>query len=203
MPSLNRGAGYRFDGSRRPMGVKIDIHGLEEVKQLLARIAREDLNIAKRDLRQGTKVIANEVLIPALKMSARASGVPIAPKMADTMRTRTDRFVYVRVGAVNPKLSGFKKGRGTQKMRRRGNATASSQGYRTTLAWGSERGPWPNGHAVKKDGSKGAPVNHYKVGRSRSHWVASGANAPGTWQSVKRAYQDLLNRILRDYGADR
>lgn len=182
-----------------------DIHGLEEVKRVLARIAREDLNVARRELRQGTKVIANEALIPALKMSARASGVPIAPAMADTMRTRTDRIINVRVGAVNPKLSGFRSGRGvlTSPMRRRGNAAASSQGYRTTLAWGSERGPWPDGHAVKKDGSKGAPVNHYKVGRSRSHWVASGANAPGTWQSVKRAYQDLLNRILRDYGADR
>lgn len=170
---------------------------------MLAKIAREDLNVARRELRQGTKKIANEVLIPALKMSARASGVPIAPKMADTMRTRTDRIINVRVGAVNPKLSGFKKGRGTQNMRRRGNAAASSQGYRTTLAWGSERGPWPGGYAVKKDGSKGAPVNHYAVGRSRSHWVASGAQAPGTWQSLKRAYQNLLNQILRDYGADR
>lgn len=198
----------------------VDIHGLKEVQRLLARIAREDLNPAKRDLRQGTKVIANDVLIPALKMSARASGVPIAPAMADTMRTRTDRIINVRVGAVNPKLSGFKKGQGVDKavldaagkrvkgkrvknMRRRGNAAASSQGYRTTLAWGSERGPWPDGRAVKKDGSKGAPVNHYAVGRSRSHWVASGAQAPGTWQSLKRAYQDLLTQILRDYGEGR
>lgn len=203
MPAVNRGAGYIFDGSKNPMHMKADIHGLAEVRRLLARIAREDLNVANRELRQGTKRIANDVLIPALKQSARASGVPIAPKMADTLRTRTDRFIHVRVGAVNPKLSGFKKGQGTQKIRRRGNASASSQGYRTTLAWGSELGPWPNGHAVKKDGSKGAPVNHYKVGRSRSHWVASGANAPGTWQSVKRAYQGLLNQILRDYGEGR
>ncbi len=183
--------------------MSVDIHGLAEVKRVLRLIAREDLNVANRELRQGTKRIANDVLIPALKQSARASGVPIAPAMADTMRTRTDRIINVRVGAVNPKLSGFKKGRGTQKRRRRGNAAASSQGYRTTLAWGSERGPWPNGRAVKKNGKPGKRVNHYKVGRSRSHWVASGANAPGTWQSIRRAYQDLLTQILRDYGEGR
>lgn len=187
----------------RKGAVSVDIHGLKEVEAMLRHIAREDLNVAKRDLRQGTKKIASDVLIPALKMSARASGVPIAPKMADTMRARTDRIVTVRVGAVNPKLSGFKKGVGGGRVRRRGNQSASSQSYRTTLAWGSERGPWPGGRAVKKDGSKGAPVNHYAVGRSRSHWVASGANAPGTWQAIKTAYTQLLGRILRDYGEGR
>jgi hypothetical protein len=189
----------------RSGAASFDIHGVDEVRRLMTRIAREDLNPAKRDLRQGTKKIAQEVLIPALKMSALASGVPIAPKMADTMRARTDRIINVRVGAVNPRLSGFRKGVGVQRapMRRRGNAAASSQGYRTTLAWGSERGPWPNGRAVRKNGSAGAPVNHYGVARSRSHWVASGANAPGTWRALKDAYQDLLNRILRNYGADR
>lgn len=203
MPAVNRGAGYIFDGSKNPMHMQVDIHGLAEVRRLLARIAREDLNVANRELRQGTKRIANDVLIPALKMSARASGVPIAPKMADTLRTRTDRFIHVRVGAVNPKLSGFKKGQGTQKIRRRGNAAASSQGYRTTLAWGSELGPWPGGRALKKNGKPGKRVNYYGVQRSKSHWVASGANAPGTWRSVKAAYQNLLNQILRDYGEGR
>ena len=188
----------------RKGGMTVDIHGLRDVQAVLANIRTQDLNVAKRDLRQGTKKIAQDTLIPALTMAANSSGVPIAPAMAKTMRARTDRIVTVQVGGVNPKLSGFKRGVGAKKAKVRTiegrAATSSSQSYRTTLAWGSERGPWPGGRAARRDGTRGEPVNHYAVPRSRSHWVVSGAQAPGTFNAVKAAYRDLLRRILREYG---
>ena len=181
-------------GSRKG-GFTYKVENVRIVEDTLKQIAKVDLNPAKRDLRQGTKDIANERLIPALKMSAYGSGVPIAPAMADTMRTRTDRMVTVRVGAVNPKLRGFKSGIGEGKAKVRTHKvsgtklTSSSQSYRTTLAFGSDRGPYP-----------GSSVNHYKVSRSDSHWVKPGLNAPGTFKSVRDAYIALLRQILRDYG---
>lgn len=159
---------------------RVDIHGIAAVNAVLAKIAKEDLNPARKALRDGSKRIANDTVIPALKIAANASGVPIAPRMADTMRAASDRVVFVRVGGVNPRLSGF---------RRR---SKSSKPYRTTLAWGSELGPYP-----------GAKVNHYDATRSRSHWAAKGAGSPATWAKAKREYQDLLDRVLREYGRPR
>lgn len=188
-------------GGRRNGSMYVSVENLKEVTRLLDQIAREDLNPAKRDLRQGTKDIANNYLIPALTMSAFSSGVPIAPAMAGTMRTRTDRFVTVRVGAVNPKgLRGFRAGVGNRRADARREAmllagrkprgSGTSQSYRTTLAWGSERGPYDT------DGT-----NHYAVPQNkRGYWVQPGVNAHGTLGAVRQAYMNLLDRILRDYG---
>jgi hypothetical protein len=179
----------------------VDTDGLEDVRRTLDLIAKEDLNVAKRELRQGTKRIAEERLIPALHMGANSSGVPIAPALAKTARARTDRVVTVRIGAVNPKLSGFKRGKASKRGGRellnpspRANSKtpqkAYSQEQRTTLAFGSDRGPHPSN-----------PVNHYGVPRStRGHWVLPTVIANGTWESVATAYEELLNQLLRDYG---
>lgn len=178
-----------------------DRDGLYDVQRTLALIAAEDLNVAKRELRQGTKRIAEERLIPALWMGANSSGVPIAPALAQTARARTDRVVTVRIGAVNPKLSGFKRGKASKRGGRqllnpttdRNSKTpqkAYSQEQRTSLAWGSDLGPHPSN-----------PVNHYGVPRNnRGYWVKSTVAANGTWESVAKAYEDLLDQLLRDYG---
>lgn len=166
------------------------VKGVAELDAFLRdQIAREDLNPAKRDLRQGTKRIAEAVLIPALKASAQGTGREMASRMADTARARTDRYVTVRIGAVNPKLSGFKKGVGIQKAERQGRKR-HSQSYRTTLAWGSDKGPWP-----------GNPINNYGIQRSdRGTWVLPTVTETQTWNDVKDAYQKLLGQILADYG---
>jgi len=172
-------------------GVSINPRGVRELDAFLRdQIAREDLNPAKRQLRQGTKVIATNDLIPELQKAAAGSGVPIAPAMAATARTRTDRIVTVRIGAVNPKgLRGFKRGRGEGKATTSGYRTRNSQSDRTTLAYGSDRGPHPSN----------TRSNPYGVPRNEGgYWVAPGVAA--AFDRVKSAYSDLLGQILRDYG---
>lgn len=101
------------------------MEGLAAVTQVLDAIGKRHLNEARGEIRAESKKIADRILIPALKKAAASSDVPIASRMADTSRARSDRIVFVKVGAVNPKLSGFRRGQSK---------------YRTGMAWGSERG---------------------------------------------------------------
>lgn len=175
-------------------GVSVKVKGLKELDAFMRdQIAAEDLGTARKALRQGTKKIATDVLIPALKTSAAASGVPTAPAMAATARTRTDRIVTVRIGTVNPKLSGFKRGIGQGKAKAATSSTGrvgskTSQGYRTGLAYGSDRGPHPL-----------SPHNRYGVPRNEAgYWV--GPAITKAFTDVRSAYMQLLDDLLRDYG---
>jgi hypothetical protein len=156
------------------MASAVTVKGVREVQAVLDQIATVHLDMAKRELRDGTQQIAQQALIPILKRGAAASGVPIAARMADTARARKDRMVLVRVGAVNPKLSGFRRGQGK---------------YKTTLALGSNYGP-------KGD------VNNYAVPRNPSgHWVQPTVNSDGTYAKIKDEYRALLARILGKYSS--
>lgn len=179
-------------GSRQG-GRSVSISNLSTVIIALEGIRKDELDTATGALRRYTRALANNTLIPALKEGAAASGVPIAPAMADTARSRTDRIVTVRIGAVNPKLSGFRRGVGEKKAAslalRKGGHSKSSQSYRTTLAWGSDKGPYP-----------GADVNHYAVGRSnRGHWVLPTLGGP-VFGEIRDKYREFLNALLRKYG---
>jgi hypothetical protein len=155
------------------MGFSADWENIALVNRILGEIEDDLKPTAKKELRKGSQKIAQDQIIPILHRHAAASGVPIAPAMADTARARSDRVVFVRVGGVNPKLSGFKRGQSK---------------YRTGLAWGSELGPADAKH------------NHYAVGRRDSgHWVQPAVRAPGTLSAVKDAYADLLNQIIAKY----
>jgi hypothetical protein len=182
-------------GSR---GVTVKTIGLQKLDAFLRdQIAAEDLNPAKKELRQGTKVIGNDVVIPALKAGAEASGVPQAPAMAATARVRSDRIVFVRIGGVNPKLSGFKRGIGPA---RRAAGGKTSQSHRTSLAWGSDKGPHPDARAPK-DGKAhaGAPANRYSVARrDGGYWVVQSISK--VVPEVREQYNALLGRILNSYG---
>jgi hypothetical protein len=155
-------------------GSTFDVTGLVAVKAVLNTIAKEDLNEARKEIRTASKAIAEKHLIPALKRSAGSSGVPIASRMADTSRARSDRIVFVAIGAVNPKLSGFKRGQSK---------------YRTGMAWGSERGPVPD-----------ARVNNYAVPfrGDRGYWVRSATEATGP--KAAEEYTAMLHRVMRKYG---
>lgn len=157
--------------------------GVERVQAVLSLIERDKLNVAKKELRAGAKEIAQEVLIPALMREAETSGVPIAPIMAATARAKSDRIVTVRIGSVNPKLSNWRS-KGTGKPR-----GAKSKSRRTTLAYGSDRGPHPSSKA-----------NYYATSRDKSHYVQPTVDANATWQEVVARYRALLNRLLSDYG---
>ena len=182
-------------GSRKGgQTLTIRVKGADELSAFMRdEIAREDLNVAKRELRQGSKKIAAEIFIPALKRAAASSGVPIAPAMADTARAQSDRLVVVMVGKVNPKLSGFRKGVGSKKGGAGTSSTGrvgskTSQGYRTTLAFGSNLGPHP-----------AASRNRYGVSRSGSGYYVQPAIV-AAFSEVKKAYNNVLSRILADYG---
>jgi hypothetical protein len=181
-------------GGRSSGGFSATWQNIDLVNRILSEIEAELKPTANKEMRKGSKRIAQDVLIPALTMSAYSSGVPIAPAMAGTMRAKSDRVVTVVVGGVNPKLSGFKAGVGAKRAKKgagglKGGRAATSRNYRTTLAWGSELGPYP-----------GASHNHYAISRSeRGHWVQPGVRAPGTLTAVKDAYADLLNLIIAKY----
>jgi len=157
-------------------GSSVTWDNIEIVQLILNRISDDLRPEARKELRKGTQQIAQNLVIPVLQQSAATSGVPIAPAMAATSRARADRVVFVKVGAVNPRLSGFKRGQSK---------------YRTGMAWGSELGGDDKEH-------------HYAVGRNPSgYWVQPGVRSPGTLARVKGAYSELLNLIIDKYSRSR
>jgi hypothetical protein len=157
---------------------------------------------ANREMRQAAKKIAQDLLIPQIKRTARSSPVKISRAMAETARAKTDRMVAVQVGAVNPPLSGFRRGVG---VKRAGGRTggrgrdASSRTFRTTLAWGSEFGP----KGGRRQPSRGnniprGEVNHYKVPRNESGYYVLPA-VENVMSRVGEYWDDALDRIFRKY----
>lgn len=185
-------AGFGFSQSGRDSGgFNVTFQNVGLVRDILNEVEGTLKRTANGEMRAGAKKIAQENLIPALRMSAFSSGVPIAPAMAGTMRVKSDRVIAVQVGGVNPKLRGFKRGVGVARQtgRRASGRDATSRSDRTTLAWGSEFGPHPKSAA-----------NRYAVPRNnRGYWVQPGVNAPGTLTTVKAAYETLLASIIRKY----
>lgn len=148
------------------------ITGVKEVQKFLTdQIAGEDLKESTGKLRAGTKAIAEELIIPELKAAGAKSGVPIGARIADTARAKADRVVVVKIGAVNPKLSGFKRGRDSK--------------YRTGMAWGSEQGGKRYGVA-RIDGG--------------GYWVRPLLTGGDLFEKVRERYNALLADILREYG---
>jgi hypothetical protein len=143
----------------------------DTVKRLMDDIQADLKKESNRELRAAAKKIATETVIPEIRKTASASGVPIAPAMAATARAKSDRMVRVQIGGVKPKLSGFR------------SKARAKKNYAPTLAWGSEKGPYP-----------GSTVNHYAVGPSESWWVRAGIKAalPG----AVKGYKEALNTIL-------
>jgi hypothetical protein len=157
---------------------------------------------ANREMRAAAKKIAADVLIPQMKRTARSSPVPIARAMAETARAKSDRLIMVQVGAVNPPLSGFKRGVGAKRAKGRTGGRmrdASSRTFRTTLAWGSEFGPL-GGRRQPSRGSNvpGGPVNHYRVPRKESgYWVLPAVE--DVMVKAQDLWDDALNAVIDRY----
>lgn len=144
-----------------------------------------------REIRQKSKEIATRIVIPQLKRAARSSPAPLARAFAETARARADRIIVVQVGGVNPPLEGFRRGRGVERAttRTRSGRDATSRNYRTSMAWGSEYGPFP-----------GADVNNYGVERREpaGYWVTPGIT--NAIPAVVKEYEDYLRELLRTRG---
>lgn len=181
-------AGFDFGGSFRGSGgMYVTWQNGERVGAIMAEIEDGLKYQANKDLRQAAKAIARDVVIPQLKRAARSSPVPIARAMAETARPKADRIVTVQIGGVNPPLSGFKRGVGSKRAGKPKGGRLygpTSRDYRTTLAWGSEFGPFP-----------GAKVNHYKVSRREGgYWVHQGTQ--NAIPEAVRIYSDFLEELF-------
>lgn len=202
-------------------GFTVDWYGADGLQETLDSIASDlmafddngDYLPAKRaansEMRQAAKNIANRLLIPQMRRTARSAPVPIARAMAETARAKTDRLVAVQVGGVSPPLSGFKRGIGAKRAKGRTGGGMSSKGvqrdassrtFRTTLAWGSEFGPKGGRRLPGNPGWK-APrgeVNHYKAPRNeRGYWVLPAVE--NVMVRVQDEWDDALDRIFRKY----
>jgi hypothetical protein len=150
-------------------GVSANWENIALVNRILAEIQDDLKPTARKELRKGTQQIARDLVIPILDRHAAASGVPIGPAMADTASAYADRIVFVKVGAKNPRLTNFRRGKDTK--------------YRTGMAWGSELGG--SHYGVGRN--------------STGYWVQPAVRSPGTLSTVKDAYAALLNTIIAKY----
>lgn len=113
-----------------------DLHGLET-----GRVYQ-----ANAFLRSEARGLADWLASTTVAPLVRRGPAPQSAKMADTIRTKADRMPVIRLGAVNPKLSGWRPGQ------------AGNRRWRGSLAWGIERGP-------------ASPVNRYRVSRNTRGWI--------------------------------
>jgi hypothetical protein len=103
-------------------GLAVEIDGLQETIKAVQSLEREYARpAANKELRAAARECATP-LAGALAVAASASGVPVAPRVAQSIRVKSDRLPVVQIGG--PKKVGSGK---------RGAAAA--------LVWGAEQGP--------------------------------------------------------------
>ena len=116
--------------ARTRAGLSLEVDGMTEtlgaVRGIADALERKETNA---ELRRAARTCAT-VLAGQLARAAESSGVPVAPRVASSIRVKSDRLPVVTIGG--PKKVGAGKG------------TAAA------LVWGSEQGPKsdPNRFAV-------------------------------------------------------
>lgn len=137
-----------------------------------------------RELRKQVRIMARDVIIPELKDKAAATGHELDSRMADSARAVNDRLPVVKVGYVNPKVSGFKR-------------TKDKKYARGQLAYGSEYGP--KGGA-KKGKHAGLGVNYYgKPRNERGYWVYWAINSGRVTRGVIQGYGEVVDAIFEKW----
>lgn len=152
----------------------IELQGLESVLADLQYFSRDVKRLVNGELRRESKMIATAAL-PVIRGLVARGRPPQSEKMADTVRARYDRVPMVAVGAVNPRLSGFRSRRPT---------SARAKG---SLAWGVEKGP--------AGGPRTRPRNVYGVPRS-SRGYALGPGSARIADAVVPAYARALEAAM-------
>lgn len=197
-------------------GFNVTWYGADGVQEALGGIAdglawtdKGDLiprkTAANREMREAARGIAQNLLIPMMKRTARSSPTPQARAMAETARAKSDRLIMVQVGGVNPPLSGFKRGVGTGRRklgaagRSRSGREATSRTFRTTLAWGSEFGPKGGRHKPSRGNNiPSGPVNHYKAARNeKGYWVLPAVE--NVWDKAVTEWEYALDKVIDRY----
>ena len=98
----------------------VEVEGLTETLKALRGVEKDLRMSANGEIRDAAGRCA-EVLVGQLVAAASSSGVPVAPRVARSIKVKRDRYPSVSVG-------------GTQPVGRRGAIAAK-------LVWGSEHGP--------------------------------------------------------------
>jgi len=106
--------------ARTTGGLSVEVDGLMETLQATRELERELRSHANAELREAAKASARE-LAAMLVLSARSSGVPVASRVARSIRVKSDRIPVVSIGGA------------TRVGARKAPAGA--------LVWGSEQGP--------------------------------------------------------------
>jgi hypothetical protein len=147
-------------------GLALEIDGLQETIKAVQGLEREyERPAANKELRAAAKECATP-LAADLVRAALASGVPVAPRVAQSIRVKSDRLPVIQIGGAKKVGTG-----------KRGAAAA--------LVWGSEQGPKsePNRFAV-------APNS---AGYWIAPTVARFADGPAI-DAYKRAVYETLKR---------
>lgn len=106
--------------ARTSGGVSVEIDGLMETLKATRGLEKDLRSEANAELRSAAKSCASG-LAADLVRAAEASGVPVAPRVARSLRVKSDRIPVVSIG-------------GATRVGRRGAPAGS-------LVWGSEQGP--------------------------------------------------------------
>lgn len=85
--------------------ISIEIEGIEECLRAFQGLERDVRRVANGELRQASKAIGREVVIPMLG----GSGAPQEAKIIAAAAPKSDRYVVVAVPGRKPGLSGLKK----------------------------------------------------------------------------------------------
>ena len=191
------GTGWGGQG-RRQGGASVTIHGVDLVQDYLSRVHESIRPHATSELRQRTKKIANETLIPELEeWTYWTPNAKLAHAIWATHKVRSDRIVNVQFGGKKPNIEGFRR------RAKNGSGTASKSNW-TTVTWGSEMGPKGGGKKPRTGQRGGARpgVNYYRQPRKESGYWAQPAVKPGgpLWNQVRDEYTDLLLDILDRWG---
>ena len=115
--------------AKRGATFAVEVEGLSETLKALRGVQRDLRMSANGEIRDAAGRCSEE-LVGYLSSSASSSGVPVAPRVARSLKVKRDRFPSVSVG-------------GTMRVGRGGAIAAK-------LLWGSEHGPatMPNRFAV-------------------------------------------------------
>lgn len=147
-------------------GVSVEIAGLTETLKAVNGLEREfERPAANKELRTAARECATP-LAGALVAAAAASGVPVAPRVARSIRVKSDRLPAVSIG-------------GAKKVGTGKRAAAAA------LVWGAEQGPKsdPNRFAVAPN----------RAGYWIAPTVARFAGGPAI-ETYKRAVYEILHR---------
>lgn len=109
-------------------------NGLDRVLSALDDLSKPEKTLNNAIMRDMSHTAAQQ-LVPLVQSAVNRSPAPQARALAGTVRAKRDRMIVVKIGATNPKLSGFRRASGNKV-------------WRGSLAWGVAVGPGPRRAAV-------------------------------------------------------